>query len=350
MRNKSVKTRILSILMCASMLLPTAVQAVDVSTAENISGHWAEETMLYWDSMGLFDAVPDDEFGVDDPISRGAFVHIFNSMVSVAEAASGNHDLTDISKKDWNYNDIVTAYNTGYITGYPDKTFRASSPITREEMCTVVSRYFDLADVYDNTKLQNFTDKDTIQNYAMDPVGALAELEVVKGYPSGKFQPKNNITWAEAVTLLTRFLGYINGGNGVSGRVYYEDKPVFNTEITVYNNDAITVAAEALSDVYGDYIVDVPAGTYDITFEKDGKISMLADVTVSGDIRTYNKVELLPGQYVTGKLVDEKGKGVSGETLTIKGDSSIAIETDTTGKFEMTLPEEDSYSIYAEVG
>ena len=349
MKKYNFKTRLLCLLLSVFMLIPLTTQVYAVDSISNTDGHWAEETMLYWNSLGLFQDVPEDEFGIDKAISRGAFVHIFNKMINVPTPESSENNFNDISESDWNYNDIVTANNIGYINGYPNKTFRAASPITREEMCTIVSRYYNLAKVYDNTKLQDFTDKDTIQDYATDAVGALAELEIVKGYPSGAFKPKNNITWAEAVTIITRFLGYINGGSGVSGRVYYEDKPVYNAEITVYDNDKLTVAAEATSDLYGDYIIDVSAGTYDITVSKDGKISMLADVIVSGDVRTYSKVELLPGQYVTGKLVNSQNKGVADTELTFTGVSSLSATTDENGKFELTLPENDSYSIYAEV-
>ena len=349
MKKNNFKTRLLCLLLSIFTLIPLTTQVYAVDSISNTDGHWAGETMLYWNSLGLFKDVPEDEFGIDKAISRGAFVHIFNRMIHVPTPESSENKFKDISETDWNYNDIVTAYNAGYINGYPNNTFKANSAISREEMCAIVSRYYDLAKVYDNTKLQNFTDKDTIQEYATDDVGALAELEIVKGYPSGAFKPQNNITWAEAVTIITRFLGYINGGSGVSGRVYYEDKPVYNAEITVFNNDAITIAAEALSDLYGDYIMDVPEGIYDITIKKDGKISMLADVAVSGDTRTYNKAELLPGQYVTGKLVDTKNNSVADKTLTFTGDSSIAVTTDAAGKFELTLPESSSYSIYAEV-
>ena len=349
MKKYNFKARLLCLLLSVFMLIPLTTQVYAVDSISNTDGHWAEETMLYWNSLGLFQDVPEDEFGIDKAISRGAFVHIFNKMINVPTPESSENNFNDISESDWNYNDIVTANNIGYINGYPNKTFRAASPITREEMCAIVSRYYDLTKVYDNTKLQNFTDKDTIQDYATDAVGALAELEIVKGYPSGAFKPKNNITWAEAVTIITRFLGYINGGSGVSGRVYYENKPVYNAEITVYDNDKLTVAAEATSDLYGDYIIDVSAGTYDITVSKDGKISMLADVIVSGDVRTYSKVELLPGQYVTGKLVNSQNKGVADTELTFTGVSSLSATTDENGKFELTLPENDSYSIYAEV-
>ncbi len=305
MKKRNFLVKLISFILCITMLSPTMVQATNINNTETISGHWAEETLTYWDMLGLFNKIPVDEFGVDKPITRGAFVYIFNTMLSIKHPEKTANIFTDITESNWNYADIVTAYNIGYISGYPDNTFRADSPITREEMCTVISRYFGLNKVYNDSKLQNFTDKDKIQSYALDHIGALAELETVNGYPNGSFKPQNNITYAEAVTIITRFLSYINGGSGISGRVYYEDKPVYNAKISIYENDSTSIVTESGSDLYGDYIIDVPAGTYDVMFAKDGTVFMLADVEVSDDIRTYNKIRLETGEYVTGTIVDE---------------------------------------------
>lgn len=349
MKKRNLFAKLISFILCITILSPTVVQATSIGNTDTISGHWAEETLTYWDMLGLFDEIPNEEFGIDKSITRGAFVYIFNTMLSIQQPENTKNIFTDITESDWNYDDIVTSYSIGYISGYPDNTFRADSLITREEMCTVISRYFGLDKVYNENKLQSFTDKEKIQSYALDHIGALAELETVNGYPNGSFKPQNNITYAETVTIITRFLSYINGGSGISGRVYYEDKPVYNATISIFENGTNSIVAESTSDPYGDYIIDVPAGTYDITFTKDGTVYMLADVEVTGDIRTYNKIELETGEYVTGTIVDENGKPIAGKTLYIQGDSCIDVETDENGVFSVIIPQNKNYTLSADI-
>lgn len=339
--------KLICVLLCFALVLPVAAQFSRLSE-EDLSEHWASETMIYWDNTGLFDKIPENEFGVDKDISRGAFVHIFNSMITVPEQEKQEHSLTDIKESDWNYDDIVTAYNVGYITGYPDNTFRADEPITREEMSTIVSKYYKLNIAYDDTKLNNFTDKEKVQSYAVEHVASLAELGIVNGYPDSTFRPQNNITFAEAVTIITRFLAYINGGSGVSGRVYYDNKPIYNADISVYADNSTTLSAQGTSDLYGDYIIDVPNGTYDITFTKDNRIVMLPDVKVNGEVRTYNKAILKNGQNVTATITD-KGIAVSEKEVYIQGDSCVTLKTDNNGALNITLPENGEYSLKAEV-
>lgn len=349
MKKRNLFAKLISFILCITIISPTVVHATSIGNTDTISGHWAEETLTYWNMLGLFDEIPDDEFGIDKSITRGAFVYIFNTMLSIQQPENTKNIFTDITESDWNYDDIVTAYSIGYISGYPNNTFRADSLITREEMCTVISRYFGLDKVYNDNKLQSFTDKEKIQSYALDHIGALAELETVNGYPNGSFKPQNNITYAETVTIITRFLSYINGGSGISGRVYYEDKPVYNATISIFENDTSSVVAESMSDPYGDYIIDVPAGTYDVTFTKDGTVYMLADVEITDNVRTYNKIELETGEYVTGTIVDENGKPIEGKALYIQGDSCVVVETDENGVFSVILPQNKNYTLGADV-
>lgn len=53
-----------------------------------------------------------------------------------------------------------------------------------------------------------FTDLSVISDWAMDSVTYVTEKGWVKGYLDGSFRPRNNLTHAEAITVLLRVLGY----------------------------------------------------------------------------------------------------------------------------------------------
>jgi len=343
------KIKLLSIILCLAMLMPTTVQAVNLGSADSFVGHWAEETLTYWYTMGLFDKIPESEFGTNKPVSRGAFVYLFNTMLSIDKYMPDFSKFNDVNVKQWYYDDIMAAQGADYINGYPDDTFRPEKPITREEMCTIIGSYFKLDKAYDDMKLSSFTDKEKIQSYAIDYIGALAELEAVNGYPDGSFQPKNSITYAEAVSIITRFLGYINGGSGVSGRIYSNNKPVYNAEIAIIDHATGNIVKEEKSDVFGDYIIDVTAGTYDISIKKDGLLALLTKVDVDKDIRTYNKIVLEPGQYVTGTLTDSKDKPIADAEITFKGIVTTTETTDKNGVFSAVLPTNEEFVLCTEV-
>jgi hypothetical protein len=80
--------------------------------------------------------------------------------------------------------------------------FNTNAPITRQEAAKMVVAYKKVMDS-NHDKINKYIDRSDIASWALDYVEGATE----KGYMQGsdnKFNPKNNITRAEAVTLLSR--------------------------------------------------------------------------------------------------------------------------------------------------
>ena len=88
------------------------------------------------------------------------------------------------------------------MIGYEDGTFRPEAYITRAEASAVIARYLGLEDA---TEANNLTD---IQgHWAEGYINAMAENQLIQGYEDQTFRPDNNITRAEAVTILNKVQG-----------------------------------------------------------------------------------------------------------------------------------------------
>ena len=48
--------------------------------------------------------------------------------------------FADVAKERWSYEDILAVYKLGLMGGYPDKTFRPTGTVTREEMAVILNR------------------------------------------------------------------------------------------------------------------------------------------------------------------------------------------------------------------
>jgi len=94
------------------------------------------------------------------------------------------------------------------MTGYPDGTFGVEKNITRAEFSTLAIRALGLESTAKssagNTK---FKDVDAT-HWASGYINLAATKGIIKGYPDGTFKPEANVTYAEAVTMLVRVLGY----------------------------------------------------------------------------------------------------------------------------------------------
>ncbi|MFQ7242313.1 Cna B-type domain-containing protein [Agathobaculum sp.] len=107
--------------------------------------------------------------------------------------------FTDVSDGDWYNNAISTLVNADIITGYTDGSFRPDAYITRAELAATASRFDDISG--GETRL---TDIDG--HWAEELISSAYNKGWVDGYPDGSFRPDQNITRAEVMTLVNRVL------------------------------------------------------------------------------------------------------------------------------------------------
>ena len=108
--------------------------------------------------------------------------------------------FTDVAQGNWYNNGVSTTANVGWISGYPDSTYRPNNNITRAEFATIASRFLS----GDYTGGNMFNDIDG--HWAADYINRAASIGWITGYPDGSFHPDAYITRAEAVTLINRML------------------------------------------------------------------------------------------------------------------------------------------------
>ena len=97
----------------------------------------------------------------------------------------------------------VTKYDSPYITGYEDNTFRPEADITRAEATTAVARAIGL-EPQDNN---NGKFPDISNHWAKGYINAVADKGIVNGYEDGNFRPNENITRAEFAKIIAKMLG-----------------------------------------------------------------------------------------------------------------------------------------------
>jgi hypothetical protein len=108
--------------------------------------------------------------------------------------------FTDVEAGRWSNRAISTLFNADIISGYPDGTFRPSAPITRAEFATIAAKFDDL----DLGSASKFTD--IVGHWAEDYITSSENKGWIKGYPDMTFKPQQDITRAEAMTLINNVL------------------------------------------------------------------------------------------------------------------------------------------------
>lgn len=149
---------------------------------------------------------PEGDFRPLNNITREEVAVIFYRLLtdeSRDEFLSDSNSFTDIEDDRWSNRAISTLYNADIISGYPDGTFKPSEPITRAEFATIAAKFDDL-ELGGTTK---FTD--VIGHWAEEYITSSELKGWINGYPDNTFRPEQDITRAEAVTLINNVLGRI---------------------------------------------------------------------------------------------------------------------------------------------
>ncbi|KAF5045832.1 S-layer homology domain protein [anaerobic digester metagenome] len=113
---------------------------------------------------------------------------------------SDSNPFTDLENHGWSNRAISTLFNAGIIKGYPDGTFKPSDPISRAEFATIAAK-FDKLELGSTSK---FTD--IFGHWAEKYITSSEIKGWIKGYPDLTFKPEQDITRAEAMTLINNVL------------------------------------------------------------------------------------------------------------------------------------------------
>lgn len=175
---------------------PAATEFGDVP-----ADYWAFDFITTLKDMGIINGKDNGNFEPDAQLTRAEFA----KMIAVAfglTATSGDSKFADCTADDW-YTEFVNAVaEAGYVNGKDDANFGANDPISRQEICTILGRILGVEDAGE----LNFTDADSIADWAQAAVSALVEMGVVNGYEDGTFNGAANATRAEVAKMLVTFL------------------------------------------------------------------------------------------------------------------------------------------------
>ncbi|OUQ56640.1 hypothetical protein B5E58_10470 [Tyzzerella sp. An114] len=108
-------------------------------------------------------------------------------------------NFTDVNANSWYNTSVATLTNMGIISGYPDGTFKPDAPISRAELATIASKFSELTE-----GTSTFTD--VAGHWAEDYINFAYTYGWISGYPDNTFKPNQAITRAEVMSLTNRVL------------------------------------------------------------------------------------------------------------------------------------------------
>lgn len=163
---------------------------------------WAEDAINYLTKNGYVNGYEDNTFRPNNNVTREEFASMLIRSLGIEEKDT-DAEFSDVKKDDWYYSTVRTAAALGIVKGYDGK-FGAGSTITRQDMCTMVYRAAQIANmtIPENYGEATFADDDKISDYAKESIKALQKGGIVNGLEGNVFEPNGIVTRAMAAKVL----------------------------------------------------------------------------------------------------------------------------------------------------
>ncbi|MFM9412789.1 S-layer homology domain-containing protein [Peptococcus simiae] len=146
---------------------------------------------------------PDGTFGPNRGMTRAEVATMFTRLLKdrPVKGESYTSNFTDVNAGDWYANTVGYAVQKGIVSGYPDGSFKPNQAITRAEFSAIAARFAGLTDEKDLT----FTDLDA-SHWGYKAIRLAASHGWISGYPDNTFRPAQDITRAEVTSITNRML------------------------------------------------------------------------------------------------------------------------------------------------
>lgn len=124
------------------VLLFSAVSVYADTTATADTAVTQETAGAYLHSIGLYKGYEDGSLGLERPITRAEFATLIVRMLDQEEASRQpvDTDFTDVKASHWGSGYIQTAVRYNIVLGYVDNTFKPEGKITYAEAVTMIVR------------------------------------------------------------------------------------------------------------------------------------------------------------------------------------------------------------------
>ena len=251
-----------------------------------------------------------------------ASIMVLGMMVVGAGAVS----YDDFSDKDKIVNDdaVSMLVELNVINGKDDGSFDPEGIVTRAEMAKMICVVLNGGKDPSLGNVSNYTYTDTVGHWAAAYIEYCTTLGIVAGDGTGKFNPSNTVTGAEAAKMLLVALGYkseienFTGANwSVNVTVRANQKGLFD-ELSINPSEGLS-RDNAAQMVWN--ALDAGVVSYDYTLITDGSSITSSPTLIDNESKTLLtdkfKVSKLEGVIVANENATSTGTAVEKEDVTV---------------------------------
>jgi tungstate transport system substrate-binding protein len=198
--------RILAAVLILAFLSIAPAAAVRAASPSDIAGRSDRAVIERVIAKGYMTGYPDGTFRPEQPVTRAEFVVSLARSVGLDPVQTPSAVLKDLPMTNWAAPLVYAAMAKGWITGYPDGTFHPAANITREESMAAVARRmgFETRGMAVHTVLDKVAGSDDLSQWAQTAAAACVQ----EGMVTDVTKPTAIINRAQAAAYFPAILDY----------------------------------------------------------------------------------------------------------------------------------------------
>lgn len=171
---------------------------------------WGRRFINVLSSRGILKGFPDYSFRPNQPVNRAEFAAIlqeaFDQKLSKTTTA-----FKDVPVKFWANPAIDQALSSGFLKGYPNKTFKPQQKISRAQVLVALASGLNLkTPASPNQVLSSYKDAKNVPKYAVDKIAAATANRLVVNYPDSQIlAPNKEASRAEVAAMIHQALVHL---------------------------------------------------------------------------------------------------------------------------------------------
>lgn len=171
---------------------------------------WAHNAIKRLYNDGIINGKGEGKFEPESNITRAEFLKMIMRAMKIDLTADSGAELPfgDV-KDDWYKEYVRTAYELNIVNGISADEFGVNDNILRQDMAVIAYRVFELKNVALKGDECTLKDYELTADYAKEAVAALYTADIIKGDDAKMFNPKQNLTRAEAAMVIYNILQYV---------------------------------------------------------------------------------------------------------------------------------------------
>lgn len=172
----------------------------------DIQTHWARSFIEALAQRGIVRGFPDQTFRPDRPVTRAEFAVLTQAAFS-RPIQRPYVPFRDVSASHWAATAIRKAFETGFLSGFPDQTFRPNDNIVRVQAIVSLVNGLELKALGPVPIAELYQDAAQTPSYGVNAIAVATENRIVVNHPTlNRLNPNQAATRAEVSAFIYQCL------------------------------------------------------------------------------------------------------------------------------------------------